>query len=147
MAEIISDDILDAAYEEIAEYSDTQVRSEIKRLSTTQPALLAYFVANTDSLDQEAQELGILLFLIMHKAFEKQFGDRLQRADSQRVEKIADQTESKDTDNQPNLFAYVRESVQEPHEDEPELPVDAQEVLSNTMRTVIDVLNSSVRTS
>jgi len=44
MAEIIPDQILDAALKDIANFSDAEARAEIDRISIVQPALVEYFI-------------------------------------------------------------------------------------------------------
>jgi hypothetical protein len=162
MANLISDETLDSACEEVGNYSDDQARFEMERLSKAQPALLAYVMASTEDLEPEAQEVAIYMFVVIHKAFEKQFADRLQVADINSVEQISDANDQAILElfadderipeaaaayvqKQPVLFNYVAECFTEPEEGESELSEDDQGALSVVMKTVIDVLDSSVR--
>jgi hypothetical protein len=162
MAENIGEDVVDNVCEEVAGFSEDQARSEMATISEKQPALLAYVMASTEDLSEDAHELGIYMFVIIHRTFQKQFGKRLQNAGLARVEEIRDANEKKLEElvgkddevletavrlsqTQPALFGYVSECLIEPDEDETELPEDEQGILFLVMKTVIEVLDSSVR--
>lgn len=162
MADVISEETLDSACEEIGNLSDQEGRSEIERLSKNQPALLAYVMASSEDLSTEAQEIALYMFVVLHKSFEKQFGKRLQNAGMKRIEQISDanmqamdeligheedieEAAVNHSRNQPNLFRYVCEVLLEPEEDDVEMTEEDQGAITMIMKTVIDVLDSSVR--
>src|SRR5581483_10773670 len=90
MAEAITENILEIACEEVADYSDDEARAEMERIATIQPALLAYVMASSEDLSTEAQEVALYIFVVIHKAFEHQFGKRLQKAGMKQVEEVCD---------------------------------------------------------
>ena len=94
MAEIIPDQILDAALKEIANFSDAEARAEIDRISIVQPALVEYFLAMTEDSSEDVQSFASAMFIAIHKVFEKQFGP-LQKVGTKRVEQIADRKTSR----------------------------------------------------
>lgn len=161
MAEAISENILEVACEEVAKYSDDEARSEMERISKLQPALLAYIMASSEDLSTEAQEVTLYIFVVIHKAFEKQFGKQLQNAGMKRVEEISDSNDEaleKMVGNedgimnaamlyarkQPTLFAYISEWLMEPEEDDVELSEDDQSAVTLILKNAIDVLDSSI---
>jgi hypothetical protein len=162
MAEAITEEILEIAAEEVANYSDDEARSEMERISKLQPALLAYVMASTEDLRTEAQEIALYVFVVIHKAFENQFATRLQNAGMKRVEQICDANDEalekmvgneEDIMNaamlyaqkQPTLFGYITEWLLEPEDDEVELSEDDQSAVTMILKNAIDVLDSSVR--
>jgi hypothetical protein len=161
MAEPITEEILEVAAEEVGNYSDEEARSEMERISKLQPALLAYVIAGTEDLTEQAQEIALYVFVVIHKAFENQFGKRLQNAGMKRVEQICDSNDEaleemvgneEDimkaamlyAEKQPTLFAYISEWLMEPEEDEAELSEDDQSAVTMVLKNAIDVLDSSI---
>ena len=71
MAEIIPDQILDAALKDIANFSDAEARAEIDRISIVQPALVEYFIAMTEDSSEDVQSFASAMFVAIHKVFEK----------------------------------------------------------------------------
>ena len=69
---------------------DDRAQSEMERVSKAQPALLAYVMASSEELGEAAQELALYMFVVIHKAFEKQFGAKLQNAGMKQVEEQHD---------------------------------------------------------
>jgi len=163
MAEIIPDQILDAALKEIANFSDAEARAEIDRISIMQPALVEYFIAMTEDSSEDVQSFASAMFVAIHKVFEKQFGP-LQKVGTKRVEQIADRNEQAmiylrirqpeeegfvsaamaRSVSQPSLLAYVFELIRTPKGNVPELSEIKQDGLAVIMKTVIDVLDSAV---
>jgi len=163
MAEIIPDQILDAALKDIANFSDAEARAEIDRISIVQPALVEYFIAMTEDSSEDVQSFASAMFVAIHKVFEKQFGP-LQKVGTKRVEQIADRNEQAmiylrirqpeeegfvsatmaRSVSQPSLLAYVFELIRTPKGNVPELSEIKQDGLAVIMKTVIDVLDSAV---
>ncbi len=163
MAEIIPDQILDAALKDIANFSDAEARAEIDRISIVQPALVEYFIAMTEDSSEDVQSFASAMFVAIHKVFEKQFGP-LQKVGTKRVEQIADRNEQAmiylrihqpeeegfvsaamaRSVSQPSLLAYVFELIRTPKGNVPELSEIKQHGLAVIMKTVIDVLDSAV---
>jgi hypothetical protein len=106
MAEIIPDQILDAALKEIANFSDAEARAEIDRISVVQPALIEYFIAMTEDSSEDVQSFASAIFIAIHKVFEKQFGP-LQKVGTKRVEQIADRNE------QAMIYLRIRQPEEE----------------------------------
>jgi len=162
MAEIIPDQILDAALKETADFSDDETRMEIHRISIVQPALVTYFTVMIEDSSESVQGFALAMFIAIHKVFEKQFG-MFQKVGTKRVEEIANRNEQgmiyvrirqpeeaylsafmASSVSQPSLLAYVFKSICTPGEDVPELSEVQQDGLMIIMKTVIDVLDSAV---
>jgi hypothetical protein len=160
MAEIIPEQVLDAALKEIVNFSDVEARGEIDRISLVQPALVEYFIAMTED-SADVQNFAAAMFIAIHKVFEQQFGP-LHKVGTKRVEQIADHNEQAMiylrirqpeeegfvsaglAVGQPRLLAYVFGLIRTPKGNEPELSEIEQDGLAVIMKTVIDVLDSAV---
>lgn len=162
MVEMIPEDMLDTACAEVASYSDDQAQAEMKRLSKVQPALLAYVIANMEDGGPAAQELAIFMLVVIHRTFEEKFGKRLQKVGRGLVEEQSDSNEqamekhsSSDDGSlpeipigtnptQPAVLDFIRDCILEPDHEIP-LSQSDQKTLVLTMKTLVDVLNMSIR--
>jgi len=160
---IISEQIVEAASQEIGGLSDEQARRHMNQVSRAQPALLAFVSAFSEDLDQEAAELAIYLFVVTVRTFEMEFGKRLQNVGPKRIESIhdanlkvldgllhADDSELEraaiaQSAKQPWVWKYVAKSLFESDDEDMNLSREDQASLSMIMKTVIDALESSVR--
>jgi hypothetical protein len=161
--ENIPDEIVESACETIAGFSDDEARGEITRLNKAQPALLAYVMAETEELGNDAKELALYMFVVVYRMYEMHFGKRLQNVGVKLVEEIrdrnADTMESllgadegvlmeaaiSQSAHQPAVMQYVGGCLFEPADEEDvELSDDEQGAVFIVLKTVIDALDSSV---
>jgi hypothetical protein len=90
-ANIIPEQVMEAAWREIGGFSEKQARGLVQRLSRKQPALLAFVTAFSHDLNTDAAELGIYMFVVIVRMFEMHFGRRLQRVGPKRIEFVHDE--------------------------------------------------------
>ncbi len=69
--EMISEDLVEETWREVAEFEDEHAQAEMASLSRIQPYLLAFMVEFTRELDPDVAELALYLFLNVHRTFEK----------------------------------------------------------------------------
>ncbi len=167
MTSIIPDDLVEAAWEEVAVMPEDKAALEIDRLSKAQPALLAFVFADTEQLSHEAHELAVYMFFVILRVFEKHFGKKLKQVDVQTITRLQKEIEETmeslgnadekalesaaiaQNEAQPFVIRYVVETLFEPDDEEEqgesELTEEDQGALFLTMKTVTDALNSTVR--
>src|SRR5262249_19047643 len=88
---IIPEQVVEAASQEIGGFSEDQARRRMKRLSRTQPALLAFVTAFSEDLSSEGAKSGIYMFVVIIQMFEMHFGKRLQNVGPKRIESTYDE--------------------------------------------------------
>ena len=120
-------------------------------------------MALSEDLDKDGAELAIYMFVAIVHMFEMHFGRRLQSVGPKRIEstheknlkmldRLIDVHEPRleraavaQSEKQPWVWKYVVECLFEPDDQEINLSEQDQGSLAIIMRTVIDVLDSSVR--
>jgi hypothetical protein len=160
----IPEEIVIAAYETVGQFTDNEARQEITRLQKAQPALLTFVMASTEDLSNDAQELGLYIFIVVNRMYESHFGKMLQNVGLKRVEKIRDANEAEmesllgaddetlkeaavsQMSRQPWVHKYITECLFDPEDDTLDLSEDEQGALLMVLRTVVDCLESSVQT-
>jgi hypothetical protein len=160
---ILPEEVVEAAYLEIAQLSERDAQLHMQRLSQRQPALLAFVSAFSEDLSENGAQLGIYMFVVIAHMFETHFGKRLQNVGPKRIESIHEENmQTLDSlvdadegrlgraaaaqgERQPWVWKYVVESLFEPDDEDLELTADDQGSLVLTMKTVIDAFDSSVR--
>jgi hypothetical protein len=160
---IVPDQIVEAAYLQIGELSDDQSRNHMERLFGRQPELLAFVTALSENLSDQGAELAVYMFVVVVHTFETHFGNRLQKVDRKLIKsthkenmKMLDRLISADerwlertavaqSERQPWVWKYVVECLFDPDDPELRLTEEDQGSLAILMKTVIDVLDSSVR--
>src|SRR5262245_5630769 len=90
---VIPEAVIESAWNEVAELPESKAQAEIERIGMSQPALLAFVMADTEELSQEAQELGLFIFVIVLRMFEKHFGAAMRTVELETVERLRDATE------------------------------------------------------
>jgi hypothetical protein len=162
-SKIVPEQVVDAACLEIGGLSEDQGRLHMQRLSRRQPALLAFVTTFSEDLSKDGAELGIYMFVAIVHMFEMHFGKRLQNAGPKRIEstheknlKMLDRLTGAherwlegaavaQSEKQPWVWKYVVECLFEPDDPKLNLSEEDQGSLAIIMRTVIDVLDSSIR--
>jgi hypothetical protein len=159
---MITDDVIEAAWNEIASLPESKAEQEIQRITEKQPALLAFVMADTNDVSQEAKELGLFLFVIVLRMFEKHYGSNLRTVEIERIEQLQDQLEKSlealvnlegeeleqavlaQASAQPWVIQYIGEALFEPDpEDGVKLTEQETGALVLTLRTVVDALEEA----
>jgi hypothetical protein len=161
--EPIPEAIVEKTWQEVAGFSPDRAKKEMMKIGNSQPELLALVTELTKEMDQEVKELGIYMFLVVYRMFQKAHGkikkipseeiikcyehneglmERLERAH----EKFLDRIGSVQTSRQPYVVNYVVEALMEEDEggDAVELTDEQKGFVYLLLKTVIDVLDQRV---
>jgi hypothetical protein len=161
-ANIIPLSVIESAWNEVANMEESEGQAEIERISKTQPALLAFVMADSEDLSEDAQQLGLFVFVIVLRMFEKHFGVNLTSVGLEDVERLRDKNEesllalqkadadvieqllAEQASNQPFVMKYIAEAIFDPEpEDGVRLSEDEMGGLMMTLKTVVDALEGA----
>jgi hypothetical protein len=160
----ISDEVVEATWQEVAQMEPDEAQTAMQEVAKQQPVLLAHVMASTDDLRDEAQELAIYVFFVIHRIFEAASKEPLVEVS---IEKVADHADRNDallerlsgahdrflarvtaveTARQPYVYRYLSEVIIEEGEQDPELELNEEEsgLLFITLKTVIDALDEAL---
>jgi hypothetical protein len=162
MIEPLPEDLVEEAWEEYSNFSTDQGDKEVRRVAKLQPNLLSFMIEVTEELDEDAKELGIFMFFVIHRMFEKGYGKKIRKVTEKEIttlheenqnmlEELTDADEktwetmvSSQISGQPYVFQYLVDTLfEEPEEDEePEfLGEEDKSILFMVLKTVIDLLD------
>jgi hypothetical protein len=163
---VIPEAVIESAWSEIAELPESQAQAEIERIGRGQPALLAFVMADTEELSQEAQELGLFLFVIVLRMFEKHYGRGMKTVELESVERLRDATEESmlkladaseeefeqaalsQASTQPYVMKYIAEAIFDPNPgDGIQMTEDEIGALTLMLRTVVEALEEAATPS
>jgi hypothetical protein len=159
---VIPESTVESAWQEIANLPESEAQQEVERIGTNQPALLAFVMADTEELGQDAQELGLFIFVIVLRMFEKQFGKALKTVEIESVDRLRDKLEESmvalagadqaafeqaamaQASEQPFVMKYIAEAIFEPEPgDDVHLSEDEIGGLTLTLRTIVEALQEA----
>lgn len=153
--EVISEELVDKAWQEVGGLNPDQANKEMIKLSQTQPDLLAFMVELTEELDQEARELGIYLFFVVYRMFHAS-GKKIKRIPSKEIikcyednenllesleganERFLERSARSQVFRQPNVMKYVVDALMD-DEDSVALTEYDKGLLFLLLKTVVDV--------
>jgi hypothetical protein len=165
--EYISEELVNETWHEAAGFSDERAQKEIAKISKSQPNLLAFMIEFTRELDQEVQELGLYLFFVIYRMFNKDFKKRIKKVSPENIikcyaeneksirklegahEKFFERMADRHFSQQPYVMKYLVEALMEaPEEEDPvNLTEDDIGYLFLLLKTLIDLLDEAVRTA
>jgi hypothetical protein len=157
---IIPEEIVEKTRREIAGFSPVRANKEMMKIGNSQPELLAFVTELTEEMDLEVKELGIYMFFVVYRMFEKTQG-KIKRISSEQIiechehnessmerlerahEKLLDRAAHIQISKQPFVTKYVVDALmeQEEGEDAIELTDEDKGFLFLLLKTVIDVLD------
>jgi hypothetical protein len=158
--EPIPEAIVEKTWQEVAGFSPDRAKKEMMKIGNTQPELLALVTELTKEMDQEVKELGIYMFLVVYRMFQKAHG-KIKKISSEEIiecyehneglmerlegahETFLDRIASVQTSRQPYVVNYVVEALMEEDEGEDavELTDEQKGFVYLLLKTVIDVLD------
>lgn len=158
--ELIPEEIVETTWQEVAGFSPIRANKEIMKIGNDQPELLAFITASTEEMGQEVKELGIYMFFVVYRMFQKTQG-KIKRISSEEIikchelneslveklegahEKFLDRAASIQISKQPHVMKYVIDALmeEEGEEDAIELTDEDKGFLFLLLNTVIDVLD------
>jgi hypothetical protein len=134
---MISEELVEATWRESASFSQAAIRRGFDRIAKRQPALLAFVLAESESLSRDGVELANYLFFVVARMFYTA-APRIRRISIRAIQKCADEVETRMTSlvgahdrfleraaiavssSQPHVFRYVIETLMEqPNADDP----------------------------
>lgn len=159
----IGEDLVEATWMEVGALSGAQARTNMGRIGKSQPYLLAFVLGTTEHLRPEVQELGIYLFFVIHRMFEKAGNRQLKRVTSKRIDEMYGQIQESVgrlegaharfleraalsmSSSQPFVMKYLVEALMEaPEGDDPvDLSDEEMGTLFLVLKTVIDILDET----
>jgi hypothetical protein len=133
--DILSEEFVEKTWQKVAEFTPERANKDMQAMGKNQPELLAFLMAYTDDLQQEAKELAIYIAFVVYKMFldssgkipkisakeimsgydeNTRFVESLEGADEKFIDRIAGVQVSK----QPYVMRYVLEALMEDAEED-----------------------------
>jgi hypothetical protein len=158
--ELIPEEIVEKTWQEVAGFSPIRANKEMMKIGNDQPELLAFIAASTEEMGQEVKELGIYMFFVVYRMFQKR-QRKIKRISSEEIikchehnesfwersegahEKFLDRAASIQISKQPHVMKYVIDALMEEEggEDAVQLTDEHKGFLFLLLKTVIDVLD------
>jgi hypothetical protein len=156
----ISEEIVEKTWQEAAGFSPVRANKEMMEIGNSQPELLAFVIESTEEMDQEAKELGVYMFFVIYRMFQRIQG-KIKKISSEEIikchehnvgllerlegahEKFLDRVGSIQISRQPYVMKYVVEALMEVDEVEEAVALTDEQkgVLFLLLKTVIDALD------
>jgi len=158
----IPEEIVENTWQEVAGFNLVRANKEMMKIGTNQPELLAFVTESTDEMDKEVKELGIYMFFVVYRIFQKAHG-KIKGISSEEIiecyehneglmerlegahEKFLDRVASIQISRQPYVVKYVVDALMEEEEEEEEDAVALTEEQKGSLFllliTVIDILD------
>lgn len=156
----ISEKVVEKTWQEVAAFSPVRANKEMMEIGNSQPELLAFVIESTEEMNQEAKELGIYMFFVIYRMFQKTQGKNKKISSEEIIkcheqneslmerlegahEKFLDRVASLQTSRQPYVVRYLVDALMEEDEGEDavELTEEQKGLLFLSLKTVIDVLD------
>jgi hypothetical protein len=161
--EPIPEIIVEKTWQEVAGFNPLKANKEMMKIGNSQPELLAFIMELTREMDQEVRELGIYIFFVIYRMFQKAKG-KIKRISAKEIsefyeynetlmekleeahEKFFDRAVSIQISRQPYVVKYLVDTLMEEEEDEGDLTLTEEQkgFLFLLLKTVIDVLDQKV---
>ena len=157
---IIPEEIVEKTWREVSGFSPVRANTEMMKIGKNQPELLAFVTQLSEERGQALKELGVYLFFVVYRMFQKAQG-KIKRISSEQIiechehnessmerlerahEKFLDRAARIQISKQPYVMKYVVDTLmeQEEGEDAIELTDEHKGFLFLLLKTVIDVLD------
>lgn len=161
LMEPIAESLVAQTWQEVADYSPDHATSEMKKIGEHQPELLGFMIEFTHDLDPLAIDMGIYLFFVVYRIFEKGYDSPMPQITADEIiecyEANAELMESLESahyrfleraaevqlKSQPYIIKYVIDAFYEVPEEEDVDALSDEDIgyLFLLLKTVIDVLN------
>ena len=82
--ELIPEEIVEKTWREVAGFSPVRANREMMKIGKNQPELLAFVTELSEDRGQEVKELGVYLFFVVYRMFQKTQG-KIKRISSQEL--------------------------------------------------------------
>jgi hypothetical protein len=159
--EPIPEEIVEKTWQEVAGFNPVRANKEMMKIGNNQPELLAFLTELTEEMGQEVKELGIYMFFVVYRMFQKTQG-KIKKISSEEIiechehneslmerlegahEKFLDRAASIQISKQPYVMKFVVDALmdgEEIGEDALVLTEEQKGFLFLLLKTVIDVLD------
>ena len=159
--EPIPEELVVEIWQETAGFSPDQINKRIKKLSKSQPNLLAFIIEFSQDLDQQVKELAMYMFFVVFRMFQKSSQKKIKRISPEKIieyyeknenfiqslegvhEKFFERIARVQLSEQPYVLKYVTETLMEaPYEEDPILLTEQDAgFVFMLLKTVVDVLD------
>ena len=160
MTKIIEAEIVEASWQEMASLNEKQAIQLMDKLGDKQSDLLAFVITMLEELSSDGMELGIYLFTVVYRIFEKSSRVKLKRISQNKIitayekneamllrmeeahERFFERIAEIETSHQPHIMQYVLECIMEADQAEEPLILSEDDIgtLFLVLKTVIDIL-------
>lgn len=155
---MIPEEVVGASWREAASLSPAAARLEMKRLAKRQPALLAFVLAESETLTRDGAELANYLFFVIARMFYAA-EPRIRRISIATITRCVGEVEASVaslegahcrflqraakivSSTQPYVFRYVVEALMEPGDESVSLPEDDKGAIFLILAAVIKALD------
>ena len=161
----VDEQLVEMTWKEVAAFSPARARQEMLRLGKKQPNLLAFVTTYLDELHPEAKELGVYVFFVVYRMFEKAERGKVKRISAKRVSDAYDRNETLlmklegahdrffervagvEVSSQPHVMKYVVDTLMEFGEapDDVVLTDDEIGTLFLVLKTAVDALGEAAK--
>ena len=159
--EPIPEELVEEIWQETAGFSPDQINKRIKKLSKSQPYLLAFIIEFSQDLDQQVKELAMYMFFVVFCMFQKSSHKKIKRISPEKIieyyeknenfiqslegvhEKFFERIARVQLSEQPYVLKYVTDTLMEaPYEEDPILLTEEDTgFVFMLLKTVVDVLD------
>ncbi|RLB79223.1 MAG: hypothetical protein DRH24_13105 [Deltaproteobacteria bacterium] len=159
--EPIPEELVEEIWQETAGFSPDQINKRIKKLSKSQPNLLAFIIEFSQDLDRQVKELAMYMFFVVFRMFKKSSHKIIKRISPEKIieyyeknenfiqsqegvhEKFFERITRLQLSEQPYVLKYVTETLMEaPYEEDPIILTEQDAgFVFMLLKTVVDVLD------
>lgn len=159
----IAEALIEEACREVAELDAADLAARMRALGRRQPQLLAFVMSTCEELDPATAELGIYVFFVIHRIFERAAGVALAQVSEERLLAAEEDTDellgamsdadagfleciaAADFSDQPELIGYIVDVLAGYGDEEGETRLSGEEqwLLFSMLHTVVAVLDES----
>lgn len=159
--EPIPEELVEEIWQETAGFSPDQINKRIKKLSKSQPNLLAFMIEFSQDLDQKVKELAMYMFFVVFRMFQKSSRKKIKRISPEKIieyyeknenfiqslegvhEKFFERIARVQLSEQPYVLKYVTGTLMEaPYEEDPILLTEEDAgFVFMLLKTMVDVLD------
>ena len=160
----ISENVVEETWQECARFSPVGAQKEMTKVTKNQPHLLEFMMEFTQDLDQEVRELGIYMWYVVCRMFQKSSPERIRKISAEEIidcyqknedfmaslegahERFLERIAGLQFSGQPHVMRYVVETLIEAPEGEDPVLLTEQDTgyLFLLLKTVVDLLDEKM---
>ena len=161
----MGEQLVEATWKEVAAFSSARASQEMLRLGKKQPNLLGFVTAYLDGLRPDAMELGVYVFFVVYRIFEKAERGKVKQISAKCVSDAYDRNETLlmklegvhdrfferiaevQVSSQPHVMKYIVDTLMEFGEAPGEVVLTDDEIgtLFLVLKTVVESLGEAAR--